>query len=69
LAPIQALVANLSMAAVLLTVSRVASPLVVDWRYGKQLADQNRIHSDDLSANSNAAAALVRPVQAKMRNK
>ena len=33
--------------------------------YGKQLADQARLHSDDLSAISNAAAAQVRSDQEK----
>lgn len=33
--------------------------------YGKQLADQDRLHSDDLSAISNAAADQVRTDQEK----
>ncbi|MFL1527820.1 lysis system i-spanin subunit Rz [Pseudomonas sp. O230] len=38
---------------------------VQDWRYGKQLAEQARLHQDDLTAISNAAAEQVRTDQAK----
>lgn len=38
---------------------------VQDWRYGKQLAEQDRLHQDDLNAISNAAAAQVRADQDK----
>jgi hypothetical protein len=38
---------------------------VQDWRYGKALADQARLHSDDLASISNATAAQVRADQAK----
>ncbi|HJR32764.1 MAG TPA: lysis system i-spanin subunit Rz [Pseudomonas sp.] len=38
---------------------------VQDWRYGKQLADQVKLHSDDLTAISNAATARVAVEQGK----
>ena len=38
---------------------------VQDWRYGKQLAEQSRLHSDDLTAIANAAATQVRADQDK----
>ena len=38
---------------------------VQDWRYGKQLAEQARLHGDDLAAISNAAAAQIRTDQDK----
>ena len=38
---------------------------VQDWRMGKQLAVQEVLHKDDLSAISNAAAAQVRAQQDK----
>ena len=38
---------------------------VQDWRYGKQLAEQDRLHQDDLIAIGNAAAARVRADQDK----
>jgi hypothetical protein len=38
---------------------------VQDWRYGKQLADQARLYSDDLTAVSNAATAQVGAEQNK----
>lgn len=38
---------------------------VQDWRYGKQLAEQARLHSDDLTAIRNAAAAQVQSDQDK----
>ncbi|MGH8425820.1 MAG: lysis protein [Pseudomonas fluorescens] len=36
---------------------------VQDWRYGKQLAEQDGLHKDDLIAISNAAADQVRTAQ------
>ena len=38
---------------------------VQDWRYGKQLAEQDRLHQNDLTAISNAAAAQARAGQDK----
>jgi hypothetical protein len=38
---------------------------VQDWRYGKQLAEQSRLHGVDLTVISNAAAARVRADQEK----
>ena len=38
---------------------------VQDWRYGKQLAEQEGLHKDDLTAISNAAADQVRTEQNK----
>ena len=36
---------------------------VQDWRYGKQLADQARLHTDDLAAISNAASVQQQAYQ------
>jgi len=38
---------------------------VQDWRYGKALADQARLHRDDLISISNAASTQMRADQAK----
>jgi hypothetical protein len=38
---------------------------VQGWRYGKQLAERDRLHSDDLTAIGNAAAAQARADQDK----
>ena len=38
---------------------------VQDWRYGKQLAEQEGLHKDDLTAISNAATDQVRTDQDK----
>lgn len=38
---------------------------VQDWRYGRLLAEQARLHGDDLAAISNASAAQVRAAQDK----
>ena len=38
---------------------------IQDWRYGKQLAEQARLHQGDLTAISNAAADQVRADQDK----
>ena len=45
------------LAAVLLTACGVWQ--VQDWHYGKELAEQARLHQDDLTALRNAAAAQV----------
>ena len=38
---------------------------VQDWRYGKEIAERDRLYSDDLSAIGNAAAAQQRADQDK----
>ena len=38
---------------------------VQDWRYGKQIAEQDSLHKDDLIAISNAAADQVHTAQVK----
>ena len=49
----------------LLLLTAGATWKVQDWRYGKQLAEQSGAHQADLTAISNAAAALVRADQDK----
>ncbi|MFK0088734.1 lysis protein [Pseudomonas sp. NPDC090755] len=46
--------------ALLLAIACFSTWKVQDWRYGKQLADQARLHQQDLTAISNAAVAQAR---------
>ncbi|NWC92608.1 MULTISPECIES: lysis system i-spanin subunit Rz [unclassified Pseudomonas] len=57
-------------ALVLLTLVLMAGAAAVtwevqDWRFGKQLAKQDELHQDDLTAITNAAAAQARAEQDK----
>ncbi|MFL1526834.1 lysis protein [Pseudomonas sp. O230] len=61
----QKLIAQLVLVAVLMACSAAGTWKVQDWRYGKQLAEQDRLHQNDLTAISNAAAAQVRNDQDK----
>ncbi|TBN42341.1 lysis system i-spanin subunit Rz [Pseudomonas sp. BGI-2] len=54
---VQKLIGLLVLIVALIAGSAVASWRVQDWRFGKQLADQARLHTDDLTAISNAASA------------
>ena len=63
--PAQKLIALMVLIAVLMSGGAAGAWKVQDWRYGKKLADQARLHGDDLSAISNAAATLVRTDQEK----
>ena len=55
-----ALKAGLLGVLVLLLITAGGTWKVQDWRYGKQLAERDHLHSDDLSAIGNAAAAQQR---------
>ena len=58
---------KLALAGVLLLVLATAAGIwkVQDWRYGKQLAEQERLHQSDLDTISNAAATAQRTEQDK----
>lgn len=58
---------KVALAGVLLLVLATAGGIwkVQDWRYGKQLADQDGLHLSDLDTISNAAATAQRTEQAK----
>ena len=58
--PAQKLIALLVLVAVLMVCSAAGTWRVQDWRYGKLLAEQARLHQGDMTAISNAAAAQVR---------
>ena len=60
-----ALKATLAVALVLLLITAGGVWKVQDWRYGKQLAEQDRLHQDDLIAIGNAAATQLRAHQEK----
>ncbi|MBA4361977.1 MULTISPECIES: lysis system i-spanin subunit Rz [Pseudomonas] len=55
--PVQKLICLLALIVALMAGSAVATWLIQDWRFGKQLADQARLHADDLTAISNATSA------------
>jgi len=61
----QKLIALLVLVAVLMVCSAAGTWKVQDWRYGKQLAEQARLHQDDLTAIGNVAAAQFRADQDK----
>ncbi len=63
--PMQKLVALLVLIAALMGGSAVGTWKVQDWRYGKQLAEQARLHQDDLTAISSVAATQARTEQEK----
>ncbi|MBD9585841.1 lysis protein [Pseudomonas sp. PDM03] len=63
--PAQRLIALLVLIVALMAGAAAGAWKVQDWRYGKQLAEQARLHGDDLSAISNAAADQVRTDQDK----
>ena len=63
--PVQRLIALLVLIAMLMAGSGAGAWKVQGWRYGKQLAEQARLHGDDLSAISNAATDQVRADQEK----
>ena len=63
--PVQKLVGLLALAVMLVASSVAVTWQVQDWRYGKQLAEQARLHQDDLTAISNAAANQLRADQDK----
>ena len=59
------LIALLVLVAVLMACSAAGTWKVQDWRYGKQLAEQDRLHQEDLDAITNAASAQARIDQDK----
>ena len=61
----QKLIALLVLVAGLMTVTAAGTWQVQDWRYGKRLAEQDRLHHSDLATISNVAAAKVRADQDK----
>ncbi|WP_416739103.1 lysis protein [Pseudomonas sp. NFX71] len=61
----QKLIALLVLVAVLMTGAAAGTWKVQDWRYGRQVAEQARLHQGDMTAISNAAAAQVRADQDK----
>ncbi|WP_449440948.1 lysis protein [Pseudomonas migulae] len=63
--PAQKLIALLVLIVLLMGGSAAGAWKVQGWRYGQQLAEQRRLHADDLSAISSAAAAQVRSDQDK----
>lgn len=65
MAPMQKLIALLVLVAVLMAGSAAGTWKIQDWRYGKQLAEQARLHQDDLTVISKAAADQERADQDK----
>ncbi|RON39592.1 lysis system i-spanin subunit Rz [Pseudomonas brassicacearum] len=63
--PVQKLLGLLALAVMLVAGSGTVTWQVQDWHYGKQLAEQARLHQDDLTAISNAAANQLRADQDK----
>lgn len=63
--PAQKLIALQVLIVLLMSGSAAGAWKVQGWRYGQQLAEQSRLHADDLSAISRAAAAQVRADQDK----
>ncbi|QVW25378.1 lysis system i-spanin subunit Rz [Pseudomonas hormoni] len=63
--PAQKLIALLVLIVLLMGGSAAGAWKVQGWRYGQQLAEQSRLHADDLSAISSGAAAQVRADQDK----
>ena len=62
---VQKLVGLMVLILVMMAGAAGVSWQVQDWRMGKELADQDRLHGDDLSAISNAAASQARTEQEK----
>ncbi|WP_223555316.1 lysis system i-spanin subunit Rz [Pseudomonas sp. BF-R-01] len=62
---VQKLIALLVLVVVLMAGSAAGTWKVQGWRYGKQVAEQARLHQDDLTAISNAAADQIRTDQEK----
>ncbi|WDG79133.1 lysis system i-spanin subunit Rz [Pseudomonas chlororaphis] len=62
---VQKLLGVLVLAGLLIAVGAASAWKVQDWRYGKQLAEQARLHQDDLAAISSAAATQQRAEQDK----
>jgi hypothetical protein len=56
---------TVAFVALLMAIACFSALKVQDWRYGKQLAEQARLHQSDLAGISNAAAAQIRADQAK----
>jgi hypothetical protein len=56
---------TVAFVALLMAIACFSAWKVQDWRYGKQLAEQARLHQSDLAGISNAAAAQIRADQAK----
>ncbi|WP_037005901.1 lysis system i-spanin subunit Rz [Pseudomonas chlororaphis] len=63
--PVQRLISVLVLAGLLIAAGAGVAWKVQDWRYGKQLAEQARLHQDDLAAISSAAATQQRADQDK----
>ncbi|SDY31574.1 lysis system i-spanin subunit Rz [Pseudomonas sp. NFIX28] len=63
--PVQKLLGMLVLAGLLIAAGAGGAWRVQDWRYGKKLADQGRLHQDDLAAISSAASAQQQAEQAK----
>nr|WP_124353293.1 lysis system i-spanin subunit Rz [Pseudomonas chlororaphis] len=57
--------AGLGLAGLLISAGAGGAWTVQDWRYGKQLAEQARLHQDDLAAISSVASAQQQAEQAK----
>jgi hypothetical protein len=56
---------TVAFVALLMAIACFSAWKVQDWRYGKQLAEQARLHESDLAGISNAAAAQSRADQDK----
>ncbi|WP_025856039.1 lysis system i-spanin subunit Rz [Pseudomonas sp. CHM02] len=63
--PVQKLAGLVVLILVLMAGAAGVTWQVQDWRMGKQLAEQDALHKDDLAAISNAAAAQARTEQDK----
>lgn len=63
--PLQKLAGLVVLILVLMASAAGVTWQVQDWRMGKQLAEQDALHKDDLAAISNAAAAQARTEQDK----
>ncbi|UUT22173.1 lysis protein [Pseudomonas sp. T8] len=62
---VQKLAGLLVLVVLLLAAGAGGAWKVQDWRYGKQLAEQARLHQDDLAAISSATSAQQHAEQAK----
>jgi uncharacterized membrane protein YcjF (UPF0283 family) len=63
--PVQKLAGLVFLALVLVAATAGVTWQVQDWRMGKRLAEQARLHQEDLAAISNAAEAQARAEQDK----
>jgi hypothetical protein len=63
--PAQKLIGVLALVVMLIAGSTAVTWQIQDWRYGEQLEEQARLHQDDLTVISNAAANQLRADQNK----